>query len=46
MKVAVTNRPDVADYFQFQPDFGFVQVGGRECVCREEWRWRVQCAYV
>jgi len=26
MKVSVPNRPDVADYFEFSPNFGFVQV--------------------
>jgi hypothetical protein len=28
MKVNVVNRPDVSDYFEFSPDFGFAQVGG------------------
>ncbi|KAF5843498.1 hypothetical protein DUNSADRAFT_14414, partial [Dunaliella salina] len=27
MKVSVPNRPDVADYFEFSPNFGFVQAG-------------------
>ena len=26
MKIMVVNRPDVSDYFQFSPDFGFAQV--------------------
>jgi len=26
MKLSVPNRPDVADYFEFSPNFGFVQV--------------------
>ena len=26
MKVSVPNRDDVADYFEFSPNFGFVQV--------------------
>lgn len=26
MKVSVPNRADVADYFEFSPNFGFVQV--------------------
>ena len=31
MKVSVPNRADVADYFEFSPNFGFVQVCVRVC---------------
>eukprot|EP00955_Chlamydomonas_euryale_P030151 317728-Chlamydomonas_euryale.AAC.2 len=27
MKLSVVNRPDVSDYFEFSPGFGFAQAG-------------------
>jgi len=27
MKINVVNKPDICDYFEFSPNFGFAQVG-------------------